>query len=293
MAHSHIMKYDTEYEAFLAYAKCFPNNSTFLVDTYDTLKSGVPNAIKVAQDYLIPNGYKLKGIRLDSGDLAYLSKEARKLLDEAGLTDTKICVSNSLDEYTIKSLIDQGAPIDSFGVGENLITSKNMPVFGGVYKLSAIEKENEIIPKIKVSENVGKITNPGFKKVLRFYDKDTGYAIADAITTHDEEVNQEKYTIINDKHEFQTKELENYFVRELQVPIFKNGELVYKVPTLEETRQYAKEEFASLYEECTRLYNPHIHHVGLSRELLDLKKKLLLDARNQTKENELVLKRGK
>ena len=293
MAHSHIMKYDTEYEAFLSYAKCFPNNSTFLVDTYDTLKSGVPNAIKVAKDYLIPNGYTLKGIRLDSGDLAYLSKEARKMLDEAGLTDTKICVSNSLDEHTIKSLIDQGAPIDTFGVGENLITSKNMPVFGGVYKLSAIEKDNQIIPKIKVSENIGKITNPGFKKVLRFYDKDTGYAIADAITTYNEKVNEEQYTIINDKHEFQTKELKNYIVRNLQVPIFINGELIYDVPSLEETREYAKQEFETLYEECKRLYNPHIHHVGLSKQLLDLKKQLLLEAKNQTKENELVLKRGK
>ena len=292
MAHSHIMKYDTEYEAFLAYTKCFPDNSTFLVDTYDTLKSGVPNAIKVAKDYLIPNGYTLKGIRLDSGDLAYLSKEARRLLDEAGLTDTKICVSNSLDEYTIKSLIEQGAPIDSFGVGENLITSKNMPVFGGVYKLSAIEKENEIIPKIKVSENVGKITNPGFKKVLRFYDKDTGYALADAITTHDDNPNPEEYTIINDRHEFQTHELTNYIVRELQVPIFVNGELVYKVPTLEETRKYAAEEFARLYPECKRLYNPHEYHVGLSKQLLDLKKKLLLEAKQQTKENTLVLKKG-
>lgn len=293
MAHSHIMKYDTEYEAFLAYAKCFPKNSTFLVDTYDTLKSGVPNAIKVAQDYLIPNGYTLKGIRLDSGDLAYLSKEARKLLDEAGLTDTKICVSNSLDEYTIKSLIEQGAPIDSFGVGENLITSKNMPVFGGVYKLSAIEKENQIIPKIKVSENVGKITNPGFKKVLRFYDKETGYAIGDAITTYDDIPSEDNYLIINDKNEFQSKELTNYIVRELQVPIFINGELVYKTPSLEETREYAKKEFDTLYEECKRLYNPHEHHVGLSKKLLDLKKQLLLEARNQTKENELTLKRGK
>ena len=293
MAHSHIMKYDTEYEAFLVFAKCFPNNSTFLVDTYDTLKSGVPNAIKVAQDYLIPNGYTLKGIRLDSGDLAYLSKEARKLLDEAGLYDTKICVSNSLDEYTIKSLIEQGAPIDSFGVGENLITSKSMPVFGGVYKLSAIEKEKEIIPKIKVSENVGKITNPGFKKVLRFYDKDKGFAIADAITTYNDEPCEEEYQIINDKHEFQTHELTNYTVRELQVPIFINGELVYKVPTLEETRRYAKEEFEKLYPECTRLFNPHIYHVGLSRELLELKKRLLQEAKQQTKEQTLQLRKGK
>ena len=215
------------------------------------------------------------------------------MLDEAGLTDTKICVSNSLDEHTIKSLIEEGAPIDSFGVGENLITSKNMPVFGGVYKLSAIEKDNKIIPKIKVSENVGKITNPGFKKVLRFYDKDTGKAIADAITTYDEDVNKEKYTIINDKHEFQTKELKNYIVRELQVPIFLNGHLVYDTPTIEQVREYAKEEFDTLYEECKRLYNPHVHHVGLSKQLLDLKKQLLLEAKIKTKENELVLKRGK
>ena len=168
-----------------------------------------------------------------------------------------------------------------------------MPVFGGVYKLSAIEKDNQIIPKIKISENIGKITNPGFKKVLRFYDKKVGYAIADAITTHDEKVNKEKYTIINDKHEFQNQELENYNVRELQVPIFINGQLVYEIPSLEQTREYAQREFDSLYPECTRLYNPHEYHVGLSKELLDLKKKLLLESKNQTKENSLILKRGK
>ena len=196
MAHSHIMKYDSEYDAFLAYAKCFPNDSVFLVDTIDTLKSGVPNAIKVAKDYLIPNGYTLKGIRLDSGDLSYLSKEARKMLDDAGLTDTKICVSNSLDEYTINSLLQQGSPIDSFGVGENLITSKSSPVFGEVYKLSAIEKEDRIEPKIKISDNVGKITNPGFKKVIRFYDKNSGYAVADVIALKDEEISDDDFELI-------------------------------------------------------------------------------------------------
>lgn len=280
MAHAHIMKYDTEYEAFLAYAKCFPNNSVFLVDTYDTLKSGVPNAIRVAKDYLIPNGYTLKGIRLDSGDLAYLSKEARKMLDEAGLTDTKICVSNSLDEYTIKSLLEQGAPIDSFGVGENLITSKSTPVFGGVYKLSAIEKEAKIIPKMKFSDNIGKVTNPGFKKVVRFYDKNTGYAVADAIALHDEEISPEHFTIIDEKNGFIKHTLTNYEQRELQVPIFVNGELVYNEPTVEETKQYAKSEIDKLYPEARRLYNPHAHYVGLSPELLKLKRNLMKQAKN-------------
>ena len=279
MAHSHIMKYDNEYEAFLAYAKYFPNDSVFLVDTIDTLKSGVPNAIKVAKDYLIPNGYTLKGIRLDSGDLSYLSKEARKMLDEVGLYDTKICVSNSLDEYTITSLLSEGAPIDSFGVGENLITSKSFPVFGGVYKLSAIEKEGKIEPKIKISDNVGKITNPGFKKVVRFYNKDTGYAMADVIALRDEEISNETYTILDENSNHKTHTLENYTARELQIPIFINGKLVYEEPTLEETRNYAKEKIKTIYPESQRLYNPHIHHVGLSKELLKLKRKMIMDTK--------------
>ena len=281
------MKYDSEYDAFLAYAKCFPNDSVFLVDTIDTLKSGVPNAIKVAKDYLIPNGYTLKGIRLDSGDLSYLSKEARKMLDDAGLTDTKICVSNSLDEYTINSLLEQGSPIDSFGVGENLITSKSSPVFGGVYKLSAIEKEDRIEPKIKISDNVGKITNPGFKKVIRFYDKNSGYAVADVIALKDEEISDDVYTIINEHNDYQRHTIKNYVKKELQVPIFINGELVYEEPTLEETRNYASEQIKTIYPESQRLYNQHTHHVGLSKELLTLKRKMIMDARSLSKGEEL------
>ena len=208
-----------------------------------------------------------------------LSTEARKMFDEAGLYDTKICVSNSLDEYTITSLLSEGAPIDSFGVGENLITSKSSPVFGGVYKLSAIEKEGKIEPKIKISDNVGKITNPGFKKVVRFYNKDTGYAMADVIALRDEEISNETYTILDENSNHKTHTLENYTARELQIPIFINGKLVYEEPTLEETRNYAKEEIKTIYPESQRLYNPHIHHVGLSKELLKLKRKMIMDTK--------------
>ena len=289
MAHSHIMKYDSEYDAFMAYAKCFPNNSLFLVDTIDTLKSGVPNAIKVAQDYLIPNGFRLKGIRLDSGDLAYLSKEARRMLDEAGLTDAKICVSNSLDEYLIRDLLMQNSPIDTFGVGENLITSKKSPVFGGVYKLSATEEDKEIIPKIKISDNVGKVTNPGFKKVVRFYDKKTGYVLGDAIALRDEEISKDNYTLVEEQNNWKTKKLTNYEVRELQEPIFINGELVYKEPTIEEKRKYAANEMDRLYPESRRIINPHVHYVTLSKKLMNLKRKMIYDAKSQTIDKEMSL----
>lgn len=209
------------------------------------------------------------------------------MLDDAGLTDTKICVSNSLDEYTITSLLNEGAPIDSFGVGENLITSKSTPVFGGVYKLSAIEKEGKIEPKIKISDNVGKITNPGFKKVIRFYDKETGYAVGDVIALKDEEINSNSYTIIDEHSEFKRHKIKNYVARELQIPIFINGELVYTEPSLEETRKYAKEEMKTIYPESQRLYNPHIHHVGLSKKLLTLKRKMIIDSRGLTQDEEL------
>lgn len=284
MAHSHIMKYENEYEAFLAYAKAFPNNSTFLVDTIDTLKSGVPNAIKVAKDYLIPNGYRLKGIRLDSGDLAYLSKQARIMLDEAGLTDAKICVSNSLDERLIKDLLEQGAPIDSFGVGENLITAKSSPVFGGVYKLVAMEENNKQVAKIKLSENVGKVTNPGYKKVYRFYDKKTGYALGDIIALNNEIIPTDNYTLIDEKEDWKKTVLTNYEVRELQVPIFKNGELVYNQPTINERKQYCEAEMKTLYPEITRLNNPHKYYVDLTIDLLKLKKELILKSRKETDE---------
>ena len=275
MAHSYIESFDTEYDAFLAYAKTFPNNATLLVDTYDTLNSGVINAIRVAKDYLEPNGYRLKGIRLDSGDLAYLSKEARKMLDAYGMEDAKIIASNSLDEYLIKDLINQGAKIDVFGVGENLITSKSSPVLGGVYKLVAIEKENTIVPKIKFSDNIGKITNPGYKKLYRFYDKDTNYALGDLIAFHDEVINKETYTLFNPDQEFQKKTISNYYVKELQVPVFINGELVYEIPTIEETRNYCKQELDTIYPETKRFNNPHTYYVDLSKDLLKLKKELL------------------
>ena len=286
MAHSQVMEYEEEYDAFLAYANTFPKNSLFLVDTVDTLRSGVPNAIKVAQDYLIPNGYRLKGIRLDSGDLAYLSKEARKMLDDAGMEDAKICVSNSLDEASMKDLLAQGAPIDSFGVGENLITAKDMPVFGGVYKLAAQEKDNKLVNKIKISDNVGKVTNPGFKKVVRFYDKETGYVLGDTIALNDEEISKDSYTLIDETHDWKRKTITNYTTREMQVPIFKNGKLVYKVPTLNETRKYAQSEMERLYPEARRLLNPHVNYVTLSKELLKLKKDMIYEAKRKTEEKE-------
>lgn len=284
MAHSHMSKYNSEYEAFLAFAEVFKSDSILLVDTFDTLKSGVPNAIRVAKEYLIPNGYRLKGIRLDSGDLAYLSKEARRMLDEAGLEDTKICVSNSLDEYTIESLLQQGAPIDIFGVGENLITAKSNPVFGGVYKLSAMEQDGKVIPKIKLSDNVGKITNPGYKKVYRFYDKETGYALGDVITLADEIIPTEGYTLIAENEEWKKTHLTNYVVRELQVPIFKNGNLAYKQPTLKEKQEYCKKEVMTLYPEIKRLSNPHKYYVDLSQKLMDLKKELIYSSLEQLEE---------
>jgi len=279
MAHSHIMKYDTEYEAFLDFAKTFPNNSVFLVDTIDTLKSGVVNAIKVNKEYLIPNGYRLKGIRLDSGDLAYLSKECRRMLDEAGMEDCKICVSNSLDEYLIKDLLDQGAKIDSFGVGENLITSKSCPVFGGVYKLVATLENGEISPRIKISENEIKITNPGVKKVYRFFDKDTNYALADLVCLEDELVDKNEYTIIDEKHRWKSKTLTNYYLKDMLQPIFINGKQVYEMPTVEESKKHCKEELEKIYPEVRRLFNPSGYYVDLSTSLYDLKYQLIKEKR--------------
>lgn len=281
MAHSHIMKHTNEYEAFLNYAKVYPDNAIFLVDTIDTLRSGVVNAIKVANDYLIPNGYRLKGIRLDSGDLAYLSKQARKMLDDAGMTDCKICVSNSLDERLIKDLLEQDAPIDSFGVGENLITSKSSPVFGGVYKLVAQEVDGKLMPKIKISENVEKITNPSYKKVYRFYDKITGKALGDVVTLASEQISSDKYTLFDEKENWKQTTLENYNVEELQVPIFINGELVYERPTIEETRERVETQMQTLWDEIKRLNNPHKYYVDISKQLLDLKQVLIWQNKGQ------------
>ena len=276
MAHCWVQTFDSEYEAFKKYAELYPENCTLLVDTYNTLKSGVPNAIKVFKEILIPKGYKPGAIRIDSGDAAYLSKKARKLLDEAGLHETKIVISNSLDEYIIKDLLIQNAPIDSFGVGERLITSKTEPVFGGVYKIVAVEKEGQMIPKIKISNNIEKITNPGSKQVYRLYDRDTKKAIADVITLAHEKIDDTKpYTIFDPEHTWKRKEITNFIARPLLAPIFLNGEFVYTSPTLEEIVTYSKEQIEMLWEEVLRFEKPHRYYVDLSKELWTLKTELL------------------
>jgi len=278
MAHSFVEFYPNEYEAFLAYAKTYPDNCVLLVDTYNVLKSGIPNAIRVAKEYLIPNGYNLKGIRIDSGDLAYLSKEAKKMLIDAGLGDVKICISNGLTEETIKSLKEQGAVIDSIGLGDNIVLPDKARV-GCVYKLVAIKDKGIYQSKIKVSEEDIKVTNPGFKKLYRFYDKNTGFALGDVLTLHDEVVDRNRYTLINPQDELKTTTLTNYIVRPLQVPIFKNGVLVYQDPTLKMKKEYLKAQADTIYPEIKRKLNPHRYYVDLSRELLTLKKELIEEAR--------------
>ena len=273
MAHSLVTEADSEYEAFLNYAKANPDNCVFLVDTYNTLLSGIPNAIKVAKDYLIPNGYRLKGIRIDSGDLAYLSKEARKMLDKEGFTDATICLSNGLNEYTISELLKQGACIDSIGCGDNIAASKER--VGGVYKLIGVVKDGEVIPKIKVSNDSIKTTTPGAKKVYRFYDKKTGFALGDVVALYDENIPLDKYTLVHPVENWKKTTLTNYELRELHVPIFKDGELVYKSPTTKETKKYCEEQFETLYPEIKRLSNPHEYYVDLSEKLLKLKKELI------------------
>lgn len=275
MAHSWIQSFDSEYEAFKTYAELYPHGCTFLIDTYNTLESGLPNAIKVFNEVLKPQGIRPVAVRLDSGDLAYLSKKVRKILDEEGYPDCKICVTNSLEEHLITSLIEQGAMVDSFGVGENLITAKSDAVFGGVYKLVAMEKNGEIVPKIKISENVEKITNPSFKKIYRFYSKDSNYALADVIMLKDEEEPKGEYEIFDQHNTWKRKKLDNYYVRELQEKIFENGELIYQMPTLKEIAKYAKQQLGTLWEEVKRLKNPQKYYVDLSQKLYDLKTDML------------------
>jgi nicotinate phosphoribosyltransferase len=278
MAHSFIQFYEDEYEAFKAYAEVYPDSCTLLIDTYNVLESGVKNAIRVAKEVLEPNGHRLKGVRIDSGDLAYLTKKTRKMLDEAGCEDCKIVVSNSIDEYLITSLNEQGAKIDSYGVGERMITAKSEPVFGGVYKLAAVENEDgEYIPRIKISENVEKITNPGFKKLWRIYDKDTGYGIADVITMADETINDsEPYPYMDEIKPWKKRKFENFRCEELQKQIFKGGELVYELPTLEEIRERVKTQLTtSVWAEEQRFDNPHKHYVDLSVKLYNIKQDLL------------------
>ena len=277
MAHSWVQMFPTEYDAFKTYCELYPDNATLLVDTYNTLKSGVPNAISAFKEILLPRGITNFAIRLDSGDISYLSKKARKMLDEAGLPNCKITASNSLDEYLIRDLMMQGAQVDTFGVGERLITSKSNPVFGGVYKLAAIEDdEGNIIPKIKVSENTAKITNPHFKRLYRLYDRESGKAIADELTLRDEVIDPTKPHVIFDPNAtWKTKELTDFTVRELQVPIFQNGELVYELPELNDIKAYCRQQIHTLWDEVKRFENPHTYYVDLSQKLWDVKRGLL------------------
>lgn len=279
MAHSWVQMFESEYEAFTAYCKAYPTNAVLLVDTYNTLKSGVPNAIRAFNEVLKPLGIKKCGIRLDSGDMAYLTRLARKMLDEAGWTECTITVSNSLDERLITELLRQGAKIDSFGVGERLITSSSTPVFGGVYKLCAVENaDGKVIPKIKVSENVGKITNPGFKKVYRLFDRATGMAEADYICLRDETVDDTKPLELCDPDvRWKRKTLESFRAEELQKPIFINGELVYQEPTLKEIKTHCAYAVSTLWEEVKRFDNPHKYYVDLSPKLMELKDGMLAE----------------
>ena len=277
MAHSWVQMFDTQYEAFKTYCEIYPENATLLVDTYDTLRSGVPDAIRAFNEVLRPLGITKCGIRLDSGDVTYLSRQARKMLDEAGWPECRISASNSLDEYLIRDILHQGACIDMFGVGERLITSRSEPVFGGVYKLVAVENaEGEVIPKIKVSENVEKITNPHFKKLYRFYSRESGKAIMDYLCVHDETVDDSgTIEVFDPDNTWKRKTVYGFKARPLQESVFKNGELVYELPTLEEIRTYCREQVDTLWDEVKRFDNPHVYHLDLSQKLWDIKDGLL------------------
>ena len=276
MAHSWVQFFGDEYKAFETYAKTYPDNCMLLVDTYSVLKSGIPNAIKVAKEVLEPMGKRLKGIRLDSGDLSYLSKKARKILDDNGLHDCKIIASNSLDEYIITDLVNQNAEIDIYGVGERLITAKSEPVFGGVYKLMAVEENGEIVPRIKLSENVEKVTNPGYKQVWRLFDKESNKAIADVITLADEEIDDSKeYEIFDPVHTWKKKLVTNFRAKRLQVPIFLSGECVYESPNVNDINKHCKESVDSLWDEIKRFNNPQEYFVDLSPKLWNLKNEMI------------------
>ena len=277
MAHAWVQMFPSELEAFKAYCRLYPTNATLLVDTYNTLHSGIPNAIRAFDEILKPMGITKCGIRLDSGDLAYLTQKARKMLDDAGWTECKISVSNSLDEYLIQDMLLQGAQIDMFGVGERLITAKSEPVFGGVYKLVAIEEpDGTVVPKIKVSENVEKITVPHFKKVYRFYGRDSGKAIADYMTLHDETVDDTKdITIFDPLATWKKKRVHNFEARELLVPVFLQGKCVYKCPSLQEIREYCRQQVDTLWDEVKRFDYPHKYYVDLSDKLWDIQQHLL------------------
>ncbi len=276
MAHSWVQMFPTELEAFRAYAMTYPDQCTLLVDTYNVLKSGVPNALQIFKEEIVPRGYRPKGIRIDSGDITYLSREARRMLDEAGFNDCKIVASNALDEYIIRDLLLQGAQVDLFGVGERLITSRSEPVFGGVYKLAALEEEGRIIPKIKLSENVGKITNPGYKQVWRFYDRKSHKALADVITLFDEEIDEHKpFELFDPEYTWKRKTLTDFYARKLMVPLFEKGECVYQSPGLKEIRDYCMSQINTLWDAVLRFENPHEYYVDLSQKLWEVKAELL------------------
>ncbi len=278
MAHSWVQMFDSELEAFEEYCRTYPDSTTLLVDTYNVLKSGVPNAIKAFDNILKPLGARPKGIRLDSGDIAYLSRKARKMLDDAGYPDCKIVASNSLDEYIISDLLRQDAKIDLFGVGERLITAKSEPVFGGVYKLVAVESDGVIAPKIKVSENVAKITTPHYKKLYRIYDNVTGKAIADQLCIYNETIDDSQpLELFDPDYTWKRKTVTDFTVRELQVPVFKNGKLVYNKPSIEEIRSYCSAQLDTLWDELLRFENPHKYYVDLSQQLWNIKYNLLGD----------------
>lgn len=276
MAHSWIQMFPTELEAFRAYARTYPESCTLLVDTYSVLKSGVKNAITVFNEEVVPRGFRPKGIRIDSGDITYLSKKARKMLDEAGFPDCRIVASNSLDEFIIRDILTQGAQVDLFGVGERLITSRSEPVFGGVYKLVAIEDHGQIQPKIKISENVGKITNPGFKQVWRLFDRDSGQAIADLLTLNGEVIDENKpYELFDPEYTWKRKTITNFVVRNLMTKVFDGGKCVYDSPPLDEIKCYCKEQLNTLWEEVKRFENPHKYYVDLSPALWETRERLL------------------
>ncbi len=284
MAHSWIQLFGDELEAFRAYARQYPDNCTLLVDTYNVLKSGIPNAIKAFNEEIIPRGFRPKGIRIDSGDITYLSIKARKMLDEAGFPDCKIVASNSLDENIIRDMLIQGAKVDSFGVGERLITAASTPVFGGVYKIVAVEENGVPVPRIKLSENVQKITTPCAKKVYRLFDRDSGKAIADVITLIDEEIDDSKeYELFDPDYTWKRKLVRNFYAKPLLVKIFEGGKCCYNSPDIKDIKAFCNEQVNTLWEEVKRFENPHTYYVDLSQKLWDEKKRLLDDYAEKNK----------
>lgn len=278
MAHSWVQMFPKEIDAFRAYARIYPDNCLLLVDTYNVLKSGIPNAIKVFQEEVVARGYRPKGIRIDSGDITYLSQRSRKMLDEAGFPDCKIVASNSLDEYIIRDILVQGAKVDLFGVGERLITSKSEPVFGGVYKLVAVEEEGRVVPKIKISENVGKITNPGSKQLWRLFERETGKAIADVLTLADEIIDDSKpYLIFDPEHTWKRMTVRNFRAKKLLTKIFDRGVCIYESPDLKTIKDYCQEQVGTLWDAVVRFENPHNYYVDLSAGLWEVRERLLLE----------------